>query len=203
MSGQDAFTREAMDFLSLTSLYVPFNFANQPMMKCSQYCSRHIPAFFLGGVLIFALRSIMSSSLLERYTVLRPSNLFPPDPETISQEKAYTVRTGSTSMSTSPHDHRGLFFFLYLCFISASITFFASVLTFSPNTEGACGTNHSLFGETSSLAFNSIRRRLVWHYISGISHSWACYFILGLAPTRCSGWRIHHLSLLPRYWNRY
>ena len=34
MSGQDAFTQEAMEFLSLTSLYVPFDFASQPTMTC-------------------------------------------------------------------------------------------------------------------------------------------------------------------------
>ncbi len=111
--------------------------------------SRHVPAFFLGCLFLAAvnvdsfisvhvrclklIQAMASSSFLQfLFSSLRES-LF--SEEIVDSEKVYT----DSSVSSYIGESRALVFLLSFSFASASITLFASILSFSSGSGTACG----------------------------------------------------------------
>lgn len=131
-----------MAFLSMTSL-------------------RHVPAFFLGCVFIAGLWSIISSSVVQEIFIY-----FRHQEPDVDDEKTETIAT-SAHILTSRGEPKTLFIILYFCFVSASITFFSSLLTFPLYGAAACAFVVAWSGITSQVSrivgflilFMDLRRR--------------------------------------------
>lgn len=104
---------------------------------------RHIPAFFLGCVFIAAVNSLFSSTFLQCLFARILGSKSPTKPRDLNldsrSEKAYSLYTdSSTSLNICLSDSRLLIFIMSLCFASASITLFASLLSFPIGGGAAC-----------------------------------------------------------------
>lgn len=96
---------------------------------------RHVPSFFLGCVFIAAAAS--SASFLWALFARLKQSVVDVDHLDSASEKALSVDTDS-SFSLCKGESRTLVFIVSFCFASASITFFASLLSFSIEAGAAC-----------------------------------------------------------------